>query len=347
MSTNIEGAREQNKNSVQKQTIDTSSLNGAQLPRDLYERFIERQQKEAGLLEMVRVETLPRLEMGVPKIGVPELSGDVRTEGGEDATGTTNSDAETGSVEFNATDQSYYIQYDLKRDSVKNVITDENSVADVILSHFERAWGNDIQNIGINAGRSGSGLPATFNDTFDGWIAIAEGNDTASDRIGTGEEADASTMPTYDHSDGSGNAQAVNTALFNNMIQTVPERYRDPDDLVFLTSKSQVQSYHYELTEREDSLGVAALLGDNDVTPFEYDIVGVSYWPDDVIMLVDPSNLVYGLYDEVEITQLTQTDQTMERRLHSRNLIEGQFDYQIEELQAGALGTTIAAPTTP
>jgi hypothetical protein len=339
----IEDARETNKNSLQKQTIDTTDLNGAQLPRDLYERFIERQQRDAELLSMVRVEDLPRLEMGVPKIGVPELSGDVRAEGGEDATGT--SDAETGSVEFNATDQSYYIQYDLKRDSVKNAITNEDSVAEVILSHFEKAWGNDVQNIGINAGRSGSGLPATFNDTFDGWISIAEGNDTDSDRIGTGEEADASTMPSYDHADGGGSAQPVNTTLFNNMIQTVPERYRDPDDLVFLTSKSQVQSYAYRLTEREDALGVAALLGDNDVTPFEYDVMGVSYWPDDAMMLVNPQNLAYGLFTEVEMTQLTNTDKTMERRLHSRNLIEGQFDYQIEELQAGALGTNIAAPS--
>jgi hypothetical protein len=339
----IEDARETNKSSLQKQTIDTTDLNGAQLPRDLYERFIERQQRDAELLSMVRVEDLPRLEMGVPKIGVPELSGDVRAEGGEDATGT--SDAETGSVEFNATDQSYYIQYDLKRDSVKNAITNEDSVAEVILSHFEKAWGNDVQNIGINAGRSGSGLPATFNDTFDGWISIAEGNDTDSDRIGTGEEADASTMPSYDHADGGGSAQPVNTTLFNNMIQTVPERYRDPDDLVFLTSKSQVQSYAYRLTEREDALGVAALLGDNDVTPFEYDVMGVSYWPDDAMMLVNPQNLAYGLFTEVEMTQLTNTDKTMERRLHSRNLIEGQFDYQIEELQAGALGTNIAAPS--
>lgn len=339
----IEDARETNKNSLQKQTIDTTDLNGAQLPRDLYERFIERQQRDAELLSMVRVEDLPRLEMGVPKIGVPELSGDVRAEGGEDATGT--SDAETGSVEFNATDQSYYIQYDLKRDSVKNAITNEDSVAEVILSHFEKAWGNDVQNIGINAGRSGSGLPATFNDTFDGWISIAEGNDTDSDRIGTGEEADASTMPSYNHADDGGTAQPVNTTLFNNMIQTVPERYRDPDDLVFLTSKSQVQSYAYRLTEREDALGVAALLGDNDVTPFEYDVMGVSYWPDDAMMLVNPQNLAYGLFTEVEMTQLTNTDKTMERRLHSRNLIEGQFDYQIEELQAGALGTNIAAPS--
>ena len=343
METDIEAARQQNQNSLQKQTINTSDLNGAQLPRDLYERFIERQQRDAELLSMVRVEDLPRLEMGVPKIGVPELSGAVRAEGGEDETGT--SDAETGSVEFNATDQSYYIQYDLKRDSVKNAITNEDSVAEVILSHFEKAWGNDVQNIGINAGRSGSGLPATFNSTFDGWISIAEGNDTESDRIGTGEEADASTMPAYDHADGGGTAQPVNTTLFNNMIQTVPERYRDPDDLVFLTSKSQVQSYAYRLTEREDALGVAALLGDNDVTPFEYDVMGVSYWPDDAMMLVNPQNLAYGLFTEVEMTQLTNTDKTMECRLHSRNLIEGQFDYQIEELQAGALGTNIAAPS--
>jgi hypothetical protein len=339
MSTN---AREKNQATLQKQTIDTTDLNGAQLPRDLFERFIERQQREAELLDLVRVETLPRLEMGVPKMGVPELSGEVRSEGGVDADGT--SDAVTGSVEFNATDQSYYIQYDLKRDAVKNVIQSEDKVANVILSHFERAWGNDIQNIGINANRDGSGLPAVFNNTFDGWIAIAQGKDTASDRIGLDGTADTSTMPTYDHRDTTGNAQPINTELFNQTIQTVPERYRDPDSLVFMTNKSQVQDYRYRLTDRPSPLGDAVIFGDEEITPFSYDVMGVSYWPDDVMMLTDPENLVYGLFEEVEITQLVQTDKTMEERLHSRNLLEGQFDYQIEELQHGALAEGIAAP---
>ena len=334
--------RDENIEAMEKDTIGLQSLDGAQLPRDLFERFIERTQEESELLDMVRVEDLPRKEMAVPKIGVPELSGGTRDEEGSRPE---TSDAVSGAVEFNVTDQYYFIKYDLKEDAVENTVTSADEVADLILGHFERAWANDVQNIAINAGREGSDLPDELDETFDGFIAIAEGADTDSDRIGIdadGETVD--TMPTYDHSDDEGNPEPINTDLFNGMIQTVPERFRDPDSQVILTSKSQVQQYHYELTGREDGLGVAVLQGDNDVTPFNYDIVGVSYWPDEVAMLIDPTQLSYGLYEGVEITQITDSDKTMDEALHSRNLMEGQFDFQVEELQSGALAEGIAEP---
>ena len=334
-------ARTENTQSLQKSPIDTTNLDGVQLPRDLVEEFIERTQEESELLDMVRVEQLPRKEMGKPKVGVPELSGGTRD---EDGNRPETSDATTGVVEFNVTGQYYYIKYDLKEDAVENTMS-EDEVADLILGHFERAWANDVQNIAINAGREDSDLPAELDGTFDGWIAIAEGADTDSDRIGIdadGETVD--TMPEFDHSDGAGDPQPVNTELFNGLIQTVPERFRDPDEQVVLTSKSQVQAYHNELTNREDGLGVAVLMGDEEISPFDYDIVGVSFWPDDIAMLVNPEQLSYGLYEGLEITQNTDTDKTMDEALHSRTLLEGQFDFQIEELQSGALGVNIAEP---
>jgi len=265
----------------------------------------------------------------------------------EDGNRPETSDAESGAVEFNVTGQYYYIKYDLKEDAVENTMS-EDEVADLILGHFERAWANDVQNIAINAGRDGSTLPASLDDTFDGYIAIAEGADTVSDRIGIDEDGETvDTMPTYIHTDDgtdAGTSEPVNTELFNEMIQTVPERFRDPDDQVFLMSKSQVQQYHFDLTGREDGLGVAVLQGDNDVTPFNYDIVGVSYFPDDRAMLINPEQLSYGLYEGMEITQITDSDKTMDEALHSRTLLEGQFDFQIEELQSGALVTGIAEP---
>jgi len=335
-------ARAQNTKSLEKSPINTGSLDSVQLPRELFEEFIERTQEESELLDLVRVEPLPRKEMAKPQVGVPELSGGTRDEDGN-RPGT--SDATTGAVEFNVTGQYYYIKYDLKEDAVEDTMS-EDEVADLILGHFENAWANDVQNIAINAGRSGSGLPASLNDTFDGFIAIAEGNDTASDRIGLEDTADAEvdTMPTYDHTDGGGTPQPVNTSMFNSAIQTVPERFRDPDEQVVLMSKSQVQQYHFDLTGREDGLGVAVLQGGNDVTPFDYDIVGVSYFPDDYAMVINPEQLSYGLYEGLEITQIDSSDKTMDEALHSRTLLEGQFDFQIEELQSGALVTGIAAP---
>ena len=337
-------ARKENTQSLQKSPIDTSDLNGVQLPRDLFEEFIERTQEESKLLDMVRVEDLPRKEMGKPKIGVPTMSGGTRD---EDGNRSETSSASTGVIEFNVTGQYYYIKHDLKEDALENTMSEEE-VAGLILRHFERAWANDVQNLAINSGRSGSGIATSLDETFDGWIAIAEGADADSERIGLEDTGagEVDTMPTYAHTDGGGTSQPVNTNLFHSLIQTVPERFRDSDSQVIMVSKSQLQEYHFNLTGREDGLGTAVLMGDNDVTPFDYTIVGISYWPDDYAMLIDPEQLSYGLYEGVEITQIRQSDKTMDEALHSRNLLEGQFDFQIEELQSGALATDIAAPTS-
>ena len=112
-------ARTENLESMEKSPVGLQSLDGAQLPRDLFERFIERTQEESELLNMVRVEDLPRKEMAVPKIGVPELSGDTRDEEGNRPE---TSDVDSGAIEFNVTDQYYFIKYDLKEDAVENAV---------------------------------------------------------------------------------------------------------------------------------------------------------------------------------------------------------------------------------
>jgi len=61
-------------------------------------------------------------------------------------------------------------------------------------------------------------------------------------------------------------------------------------------------------------------------------------------MLVDPDNLAFGLYEEMELDQTTDTDKVHEDRLHSRNWLEGQFDFQVRNMQAGVLVKNIAAP---
>ena len=129
--------------------------------------------------------------------------------------------------------------------------------------------------------------------------------------------------------------------MFNDAIQTLDSRFRNPDDVVFLMSPDKVQEYTYNLTAREDPLGSAVIFGDSDITPFSYDVVGISEWPDEYGMLVDPSNLAYGLFETMEIDQTTDTDKVHEDRLHSRNWMEGQFDFQIKQMQAGVLVTNI------
>ncbi|WP_134672602.1 hypothetical protein [Halorussus marinus] len=350
MGTNtIDAVRKQNQEAtLYQKDIGLAELDGFQLPADVTEEFLARMQKEVNILGEADTMTLERLEMDVPQFGVPRLSGHTRA---EEASRTSNSAAESGEVSFNATDQSYYILVEPKRDALKNTHYGPEQFGDYIVDEFVQRWGNDVALIAMRANADSGNLQsiggaAELDTTFDGWIAIAEGEDSASNRIGLEDTADAetSTMPEVDNTDGSGNPQPLDTSVFNTAIQTLDSRYRDQDQTVFLMNPDQVQQYAMSLTEREDPLGSAVIFGDSDLTPFSYDIVGVNGWPTEYAMFTDPSNLAFGLFEEMELDQTTDTDKVHEDRLHSRNWLEGQFDFQIKEMQAGTLVTGLADP---
>ena len=343
-------ARQLNSEAMQQtnKDIGLEELDGFQLPREVTEDFLTRMQAQSQILGMADTMTLDRLEQSVPKFGVPRLSGNAR---GEEESRTDASDAESGDVRFNVTDQSYYILYEPKRDALKNTHPGVNNFGELIMNEFVERWANDVAIIGIRANASDGNLDdlagrSDLDDTWDGWIAIAEGEDTESDRIGLEDtdDTEVDTMPTYDHADDEGTPQPVDTGMFNSAIQMLDARYRDPDEVVFLVSPDVVQQYHYNLTEREDGLGVAVLQGDNDVTPFDYDVIGIPEWPNEYGMFTSPDNLAFGIFEEMELDQTTDTDKVHEQRLHSRNWLEGQFDFQIKELQAGVLVTGIEDP---
>ncbi|WP_435346022.1 hypothetical protein [Haloarchaeobius sp. HRN-SO-5] len=349
MSTNtIDAVRQQNQHSLHyDKDVDLATLDGFQLPVDVTEEFLDRMQKEVNILGMADTMTLPRLEMRVPQFGVPRLSGNTRNEEG---TRNTNSGVESGYVKFNATDKQYYILVEPTRDALKNTHYGPDQFGDYIVDEFVQRWANDIGLIGIRAGASSQDLQSSFggvttsdlDDTWDGWIARAEddtqSDDGASTRIGLEDtdSAQLSSMPVYDQA-----SAAPDTQMFNDAIQTLDSRYRDPDNVVFLVSPDKVQEYVFNLTQREDPLGSAVVMGDSDVTPFSYDVVGVNGWPDSYGMLTDPRNLAVGLFEQMELDQTTDTDKVHENRLHSRNWMEGQLDFQIKELQAGVLITNI------
>ena len=347
MSTNnLNSARQQNRSALHgsQKDIGLTELDGFQLAPETVEEFLERTQQEIDILGMADTMVLDRLEADVPQFGVPLLSGSTRNEEGNR---TQNSAAEAGEVKFNTTDKQYYVLVEPKRDALKNTHYGPEQFGQYIIDEFLARWGNDVGLIGIRAGASSGNLQsiggaADLDSTWNGWIAVAEGSDTNSDRIGleNTSSSEVDTMPEVDMA-----SAAIDTQMFNDAVQKLDARYRDPDDVVFLCSPDQVQQYHFDLTQREDVGGAAVLMGDGDVTPFEYDIIGVNGWPNNYAMLTDPSNLAYGLFREMEVDQTTNSDKVNENVLHSRNWIEGQFDFQIKELQAGALVTNIQDPT--
>ena len=343
MGTNtIDAVRQQNQQAtLMQKDVDLATLDGFQLPVDVTEDFLERMQEEISILGMADTMTIPRLEMEVPQFGVPVLSGSARDEEGSR---TSNSGVDSGYVKFNATDQSYYILVEPKRDALKNTHYGPDQFGDYIVDQFIQRWGNDVGLIGIRAGASNGNLQAIggaadLDSTWNGWIAIAEGSDASSDRIGLENTSDATTMPAVDMA-----SAPPDTKMFNDTIQSLDPRYRNQDgyDPVFLMSPNKLQEYVFSLTEREDALGGAVVMGDSDITPFDYTVVGVNGWPDSYAMFTDTSNLAFGLFEEMEVDQTTDTDKVHENRLHSRNWMEGQFDFQIKELQAGVLVQNIA-----
>ena len=351
MSTNMNPARSANREALYgaDKNITISDLDGFQLPVEVTEDFLVRMQNEVNILDMVTTMTLPRLEWQVPKFGVPRLSGNTRDEEGSRTTG---SDAVSGEFYFNATDKQYYILFEPNRDALKNTHPGIENFGDLIIQEFTSRWANDVGIIGMRANvddtnenlesiTGGTDLDTTFN----GWIARAEGEQgtledaTTDDRLGLEDTSDTTTMPTVDMASAS-----VDTQMFNETIQTLDERYRDTDNVAFLMNNDQVQQYAMDLTQREDPLGSAVIFGDDDLTPFSYDIIGVNEWPKSYAMLTDPGNLAFGLFQEMELDQTRNSDTVNEQRLHSRNWLEGQFDFQIRDLQAGVLVENIADP---
>jgi hypothetical protein len=357
MSTNLDAVRQQNQRTLSHdKTIDIADMDGFQLEPRVTEQFLERMQKEVEILGLVDTMTLDRLDQFVPQFGVPVLSGDTRDDGGSR---TSSSTAETGRVKFDANDRSYYILVEPKRDAIKNTHWDEEEFGNYVVDQFIQRWGNDAALIGMRAAASSGALNdyvpsdvSHLDSRFTGWIARAEGDTQSVDdsnnstRLGLEDTTDAEldTMPTVDNTDSNGNPQPIDTGVFNSGIQTLDSRYRDPDSTVWLMNPDQVQQYAMDLTSREDPLGSAVIFGDSDLTPFDYDIVGINGWPKSYAMFTDPDNLAFGLFSEMEVDQTQDTDKVHENKLHSRNWMEGQMDYQIKEMQAGTLVTGLADP---
>lgn len=334
----MSNARKSNRDELdrmEKDTVDTVSLEGGVLPRDLFDEFYEEVQAESELLDLVRTVDMPRKEMSIPQIGVGERVLRKQTEG---ASAGSFEDAVSGSVTLDATNNKTVIPYELTQETVEDVVTGED-VAELILSHFETQFGTDVQDLALN-GDTSSG--DAFLSIIDGWIAIAESGRgvTAGNRL-----SDDGQFAQYDHSDSNSNAQPVNTEMFSDTIQTLEEKYRDPENMVFMMSKSNVQEYSRQLSDREDGLGVAVLQGSNELTPFEYDIVGISNFPQDRVMLTNPNNLVWGLHRDVEVDVVDNSDETLERDLFARYALRARWALNIEDLDAGVLVTGVEDPT--
>ena len=308
--------RTRSKNQDAADKFDTADVAGGVLPRDLFEQFYQAVQDTAMMLEDARTEDLPRQKMALPKISVGERQRRGADEGEGDAG---NASVDTSQVPMDV--EKATVSYDLTREAVDDTV---DNVDEIILDMLARQFAIDTQDLAINGDEAGSGFVAQN----DGWLKILQ-ND--------------GDVNTYDHTDGGGTPQPVNTDLFNQSILALPNKYlrSGRTDPRFYMNLDQLQNYHNDLASRNDPLGAAVLMGDDEATPFDYDVVGVANWPKDTAVFTHPQNFIYGLYDDVEIRVLTDTDKVAENDLFARYFMRVRDDFAIEAPEAAVVITGI------
>ena len=303
MSTNT--AREENKDAMEK--IDTTDVSGGVLPRDLFDEWFQEVQDESVVLDRVRTVTMPREKMRVPKIGVGERLRESQAEG----TANTEASVQTDSIDMDAEKGAVY--WSLTTEAVEDAV---DSVPDIVLSQMSQQWAVDTEDLAFNGDESQTGFVAQN----DGWFTIAE----------------TRGAPVYHHDDagdGTGTPQPINNAMFHGAIQSLDSKYLRADP-IFMVNTKQLQEYANNLIGREDGLGAQVLLGDAEVNPFGYDIVGSAMVPEDQALFTPSDNLLYGIYREVEIDVLEESDDIHEQDLFAKYAIRARDDFQLEDENA-------------
>jgi HK97 family phage major capsid protein len=310
---------------VLKQITTTDLGDSGTLPRAMFDEFFTEVQNESVILDMVRTVPMGRDKMRIPKLGVGER---LRSSQAEN-TAQNDTGVSTDHVDLDAEKSSIY--WSLTHETV-----DENpereGLADTIMSLMAQQWAVDTEDLGFVGDSTGSGFVAQN----DGWLKILQ------DR----------GAPTYDHkqdntSDSTDNPtpQPISTDLFNQAIQTIDSKYLRADP-AFLVNKKQVQAYANSLTDRQDGLGATVLMGDSDLTPFGYDIVGSAMVPENEAVFTVPENLIYGLrHNDTRINTLRESDEVFDNDLYAKYRLIGKDDFEVEDENAAVYISGIQSPT--
>lgn len=309
------------KQSLNKVTTGDLSPGGV-LPRETFDEFFEEVQDESVVLDRVRTVSMGRSKQRIPKIGVGTRLRQPQTEN----TGQAESNVNTGFIDLDAEKASIY--WSLTRETMEEN-PEREQLANTIMSLMAQQWSVDTEDLAWVGDEDDAD---TFVGSQDGWLEIL--SDRGSAVYYNTDDETASTA--------TGTPQAPDTDMFHSVIQTLDSKYLR-NDPVFMLNKKQVQAYYNSLTGRNDGLGVAVLQGDNDVTPFGYDIIGTSLIPEDKGLFTVPQNLIYALRYDLRMEVLQESDDVFDNDLFAKYKIVGKDDFQVEDENAAVRIEDIAA----
>ena len=309
-----------------RESISTEDFEGGGvMPTTVFDDFQRQVIGGTPLLDAVRTETISSPKTRIPMFGVGE-----RQRRGQ-APGATGAKADVTSDHIEIEAEKGAVYWGLEREVVENYENGEE-LADYILDRMSDQFGVDTQELAVRGNEDSATGDADLDGFLrqnDGWIKIAQERG----------------MATYSHVDGSGVSQPINDSVFAALRQEIDEKYVERSDPVYIMASAQLQEYREALSQQYDSAGFQVLMGDNDLTPFSYPVMAVPGWPTDKMMFTDPENLIYALFREVEVEVLRQSDETFDNDLYAKYALRAKDDFQVENVDAGALATDIAAPT--
>lgn len=284
---------------------------GAQLTPEQFEDFMIDVQNESTVLDQVQTLT-PTAESGnIPQLGVgTRLLQQVDEEGSATKQG-----IESGDVPFNTTKVS--LPFEQTWESNNEIIDNPEAT---IRQLFIQQFANDLEILASVGDTSQSGFVAIE----DGWLTVAD---------------NASAPGTVDH----GNA-AVNKSLFQNMRTAMPQRYKERQTLVFLTSYNQKDAYQDYLTDRSTSAGDAMLMTGDEPTPYGMEIMTPLGWPDDRAMLVSMENLLNIVQDPLRVKSTDAAERNVMNDIETIYNMLAKIDYEIMEKEGVVTVSNIAAP---
>ncbi len=98
---------------------------------------------------------------------------------------------------------------------------------------------------------------------------------------------------------------SVSPILFNNVLKTLPTKYRrNRAQMAFFSSMDVEQDYRLAISTRMGGLGDAILSGQQQVPVFGVPLQGVALMPQQNMLFTDPKNLIFGIQRNIRIESM-------------------------------------------
>jgi len=307
-----DGTRAANRAAMEKvSSSDFSS--GAQLTPEQFEDFMEEVRERSTVLQQARMVPVTAESGKIPRVSVgSRLLRDV-DEGGS----TSKNDIQSGDISYATSKVS--LPWEQTWEANNEII---DSPEATVRQLFIQRFGADLEILG-SVGDTSSG--DAFESIEDGWLTRAD------DRLPSSHE-----VP-HDNA-------AIDKSLFSNMRTAMPQRFRERQTPVYITSDAQKQAYKDYLTDRSTAAGDAMLMTGEEPTPYGTQIVTPLGWPDDRALYTSMENLLYIVQDDMRVKSTADAERNVMNDVERIYNLLAKIDFEIGQEEGVVSASGIAAP---